>query len=61
MARPRSEEELVRTAITLPKSMHSAIEEEARQNKLAGNEPKTVSALIREALEIRAKYRSSRK
>lgn len=53
MARPRGEEELVRTAITLPKSMYLALEEEARKNKLSGTDPKSVSALIREAVALR--------
>lgn len=53
MARPRGDEELVRTAITLPKSMYLALEEEARRNKLAGTDPKSVSALIREAVALR--------
>lgn len=43
-------DELVRTSITLPQSMLNHIEDIAYQNKRAGVEPKTVSALIRQAV-----------
>jgi hypothetical protein len=53
MARPKGDEELVRTAITLPVEMHREIEDEARANKHLSWEPKSVSALIRQAIEVR--------
>lgn len=53
MARPKGDEDLVRTAITLPREMHREIEDEARDNKHDGREPKSVSALIRQAIEVR--------
>jgi|GEM_PF-5089073 hypothetical protein len=40
-------------SITLPVEMHREIEDEARANKHLSREPKSVSALIRQAIEVR--------
>ena len=44
-------EGISRTTISLPKSLLTEIELRAFKNKQSGVEPKSVSALIREALE----------
>ena len=44
-------ERISRTTISLPKSLLTEIELRAFKNKQSGVEPKSVSALIREALE----------
>lgn len=49
----RKMEDLVRTSFTLPKHLLTELEDEALANKRAGREPKSVSAIIREALEQR--------
>ncbi len=43
--------ELVRTSITLPRSLLTVVEDLALSNKRSGLEPKNVSATIRLALE----------
>lgn len=40
-------------SITLPVEMHREIEDEARANKHLSREHKSVSALIRQAIEVR--------
>lgn len=42
---------LVRTSITLPRSMLIRLEDEATKNKRSGQEPRSVSAIIRAAVE----------
>lgn len=42
---------LVRTSITLPRSMLIWLEDEATKNKRAGHEQRSVSAIIRAAVE----------
>ena len=42
---------LVRTTITLPKSLLVQLEDMSRKNKRAGKEPKSVSAVVRCAVE----------
>jgi len=44
-------ERLVRTSLSLPASMHETLEDMAIQNKRAGRELRTVSAIVREAIE----------
>ncbi|MEW9890043.1 MAG: hypothetical protein AB2989_06065 [Candidatus Symbiodolus clandestinus] len=46
-----SSDEIVRTSISLPKSLLETLEDLTRYNKRQGVEPKTVSAIIRESLE----------
>ncbi len=46
-------DDLVRTSFTLPKALLTELEDEALANKRSGREPKSVSAIIREALEQR--------
>ena len=45
-----TEDEIVRTTISLPRSMLHNAEDLAKLNKRAGVEPKSVSAIIRESL-----------
>lgn len=45
-------EEQVRTSISLPKSLFHTIEDMARDNKRQGIEPKSVSAIVRNALNL---------
>lgn len=45
------EEKLVRTSLSLPASMHERLEDLAIQNKRAGRDLRTVSAIVREAIE----------
>ena len=47
------DQNLVRTGFTLPQWLLIELEDEARANKRAGREPKSVSAIIRDALELR--------
>lgn len=47
---PEPEEKLVRTSLSLPASMHEALEDMAIRNKRAGAEGRTVSAIVREAI-----------
>ncbi|TBU77181.1 hypothetical protein DNK10_06640 [Pseudomonas daroniae] len=47
------DQSLVRTGFTLPQWLLIELEDEARANKRAGREPKSVSAIIRDALELR--------
>ena len=50
-AQPQPEnEKQARTSISLPKSLLQTIEDMARDNKRQGIEPKSVSAIIRDAL-----------
>jgi len=42
---------LVRTTVTLPKSLLVQLEDMSRENKRAGREPKSVSAIVRLAVE----------
>ena len=53
MARPKGTEDLVRTTITIPRSMLQQIEIEVLANKQQGRSPASVSAVVREALERR--------
>lgn len=46
------QDEIVRTSISLPKSLLETLEDLTRHNKRQGIEPKTVSAIIRESLEF---------
>ena len=45
-----SDEEMTTTSFALPKSVLYRLEDIAKDNKRAGVEPKSVSALIREAI-----------
>ena len=45
-----SDEEMTSTSFALPKSVLYRLEDIAKDNKRAGVEPKSVSALIREAI-----------
>jgi len=45
------EERLVRTSLSLPASMHEALEDMAIKNKRAGHDLRTVSAIVREAID----------
>ena len=47
----KTTEGISRTTISLPKSLLTEIELQAFKNKQSGVEPKSVSALIREALQ----------
>ncbi len=47
------DDSMVRTSFSLPKSLLTALEDEALANKRAGVEPKSVSEIIRRALENR--------
>ena len=49
----KNTEEMTRTSFTLPKSLLVELEDEALRNKRAGVEPKSVSEIIRRALENR--------
>lgn len=49
----KSDDILVRTSFSLPKSLLLELEDEALKNKRAGVEPKSVSEIIRRALEQR--------
>ncbi len=49
---PVIQEATVRTTISLPGNLLRALEDRALDNKRAGIEPKNVSALIRDALDI---------
>lgn len=49
----KNTEEMARTSFTLPKSLLLELEDEALRNKRAGVEPKSVSEIIRRALESR--------
>lgn len=51
-ALPAIQETTARTTISLPKSLLRELEDRALDNKRAGIEPKNVSAMIRNALEI---------
>lgn len=42
---------LIRTSITIPRSMLIWLEDEATKNKRSGTEPKSVSAIIRAAID----------
>lgn len=42
---------LIRTSITLPRSMLTRLEDQALHNKRSGSELKSVSAIIRDAVE----------
>ncbi|MVF14816.1 hypothetical protein FT643_22015 [Ketobacter sp. MCCC 1A13808] len=53
-----TEERLVRTSLSLPASMHEILEDMARENKRAGKELRTVSAIVREAIEKYLKHNS---
>lgn len=44
-------QEIVRTSISLPKSLLEALEDLTRNNKRRGIDPKTVSAIVRESIE----------
>lgn len=45
-----TEGRLVRTSLSLPASMHEALEDLAIKNKRAGRGQRTVSAIVREAI-----------
>ncbi|WP_410687946.1 hypothetical protein [Avibacterium paragallinarum] len=47
------DETMVRTSFALPKTLLNSLEDEALANKRAGIEPKSVSEIIRRALENR--------
>lgn len=49
----RNDDIIVRTSFSLPKSLLLELEDEALKNKRAGVEPKSVSEIIRRALEKR--------
>ena len=49
----KSIDEMTRTSFSLPKSLLLELEDEALRNKRAGLEPKSVSEIIRRALENR--------
>jgi hypothetical protein len=49
--RKKEAEGVARTTISLPKGLMNKIEQKAFKNKQNGIEPKSVSALIRDALE----------
>ncbi len=46
------EGEIARTTISLPKQLFETIEDMAMTNKRQGVEPKNVSAIVRDALEL---------
>ncbi|MCQ9124718.1 hypothetical protein [Rodentibacter caecimuris] len=48
-----NDETMVRTSFALPKALLNALEDEALANKRTGIEPKSVSEIIRRALENR--------
>lgn len=50
-ANSNEDERLVRTSLSLPATMHETLEDMAIQNKRAGRELRTVSAIVREAIE----------
>lgn len=56
-AAEQPDQTLVRTGFTLPRWLLIELEDEARANKRAGHEPKSVSAIIRDALELRRQQR----
>lgn len=47
-----SEGEIARTTISLPKQLFETLEDLAMTNKRQGVEPKNVSAIVRDALEL---------
>ena len=47
----KSDDTITRTSFSLPKSLLIKLEDEARENKRAGISPKSVSEIIRLALE----------
>lgn len=47
-----SEGEIARTTISLPKQLFETLEDLAMSNKRQGVEPKNVSAIVRDALEL---------
>lgn len=49
---PEGQEKQARTTISLPESLLRLCEDTALDNKRAGREPKSVSALVRAALEL---------
>lgn len=49
----KQNDEMTRTSFSLPKSLLLELEDEALRNKRAGVEPKSVSEIIRRALENR--------
>jgi hypothetical protein len=50
-AAPAPAEQMTRTAISLPMALQRKIEDLALSNKRAGKNPKSVSAIMREAVE----------
>lgn len=53
--KPKSNDTITRTTITLPKSLLMELEDEALANKRKGIGPKSVSAIIRQALSNSSK------
>ncbi|MBT6455732.1 MAG: hypothetical protein HOK37_09355 [Gammaproteobacteria bacterium] len=47
----RKDEQIVRTSLSLPASMQGALEDLAIKNKRSGRELRTVSAIVREAVD----------